>query len=277
MNRVLIAISLSDYKLYSQIIALSALPDLERNEGDILALHLSVQTQDLGQYKALHQWLEDHRSIFTHVYIETWWDTRLTDGAPMNKVIAATRHRNLALDTAVRKGYSHLWFIDSDILVPPHALRRLLSLDVPLASGVYYSRDSRCPGIPFVFRWHYGDAIGAPGDDRGHPLGTHFIRTLPLDGEMEADFTGAGCMMIRRDLFTVQRFRHEPQDGDICSLAEDGYYCWDYYRRTGRRIVVALDIHCGHVGPDLTVYGPQYCPSYRRHDAHVGPHLAIYP
>ena len=59
--------------------------------------------------------------------------------------------RNEACKKALEIGASHLFFIDSDIVVPSDGVLRLLRHNVPLISGVYCRR-SPPVGVPVMMK-----------------------------------------------------------------------------------------------------------------------------
>jgi hypothetical protein len=54
--------------------------------------------------------------------------------------------RNVIVDTALRFSHANGWtagwvmFVDDDVLIPPHAIIRLLSHKVPIVSGLYFAK-----------------------------------------------------------------------------------------------------------------------------------------
>lgn len=84
--------------------------------------------------------------------------------------------------------YTHLFLMDSDIGAPLDIIDRLIALDAPLASGCYPVL------MPNGLKW----AISNMDPDNRYRL----LKDLPSQTKpFIADAGGAGCLMIRRDVF----------------------------------------------------------------------------
>jgi hypothetical protein len=84
--------------------------------------------------------------------------------------------------------FTHLFFLDSDIEPPLDCIDRLLVLNAHLAVGCYPLL------MPQGLRW----SLANRDSDRRYRL----LEWLPfLDKPFEVDAGGAGCLLIRRDVF----------------------------------------------------------------------------
>jgi hypothetical protein len=101
--------------------------------------------------------------------------------------------RNNFIRLFLRGDWSHILFLDSDTEGPLDCLQKLLALDVPLATGCYPVL------MPDGLRW----ALANKGSDQHYRL----LECLPsLDKPFEVDAGGAGCLLIRRDVFDVVKW-----------------------------------------------------------------------
>ncbi|MCK9243666.1 MAG: glycosyltransferase [Candidatus Marinimicrobia bacterium] len=133
-----------------------------------------------------------------------------------------------------RKEFDYLLLIDSDIEPPLDCIERLLALDCPLASGCYPVWMHR--GL----RW----ALMNKDSDRRYRL----LERLPsLTEPFEVDAGGAGCLLIRRDVFEKVKWPWfkwiEFEDGT--QESEDVHF-FRKCNEAGLRVKVDPKIICNH-------------------------------
>lgn len=106
---------------------------------------------------------------------------------------AITEKLNELREAFLESGASHLWIIDADVEVPPHALDSLLRLDVDVASGVYPTHENR------------DRIMGGLMDEKGKTFFSYRSRVkgevLGEDGKFVC--AGNGCLLIKRRVFTM--------------------------------------------------------------------------
>jgi hypothetical protein len=129
---------------------------------------------------------------------------------------------------------THLFFLDSDVEPPLDVLDRLLKLDAPLAGGCY----------PLLManglRW----ALSRRDDQGSYQL----LEELPDKSEpFEVDAGGAGCLLIRRDIFEFTDWPWfkwiERPDGS--QMSEDIYF-FQKANKAGFVLKVDPKIICHH-------------------------------
>jgi hypothetical protein len=157
--------------------------------------------------------------------------------------------RNQACQQALQYGFSHVFFLDSDVVPPRDAVPRLLARDADIVSGVYCRR-SPPHGIPVMLK---------NGD---------WVRELPdpksQDPMLEVDVVGAGCLLIKRGV--LEKFFANPDprrpekpvfDWRVDAqhlfppgqaLSEDFTMCMRAKTQFGYKVLVDTSVRCRHIG-----------------------------
>lgn len=120
---------------------------------------------------------------------------------------------NTVVET-LKKDYTHLFFVDSDMSFTPEVLDRLLFLDKDIIAAPYNLR--RLPPQPM---------IKLMGDDGKLRNGN--LDELPKE-PFKCYAMGTGCMLIKMEVFRkIPRpwFFYEPQSDDYEGMGEDVYFC----------------------------------------------------
>ena len=125
------------------------------------------------------------------------------------------------------KEASHIFFIDDDMVVPPNAIVKLLSHDVPIVGGLYFGRNA--PHLPIAYRYVL--------DNQWIPI-TEFCAGLQV-----VDAVGFGCTLIKREVFEkMERPYFEFSD----KMGEDMYFC-EQAKKLGYTILLDADVSCAHL------------------------------
>ena len=156
---------------------------------------------------------------------------------------------NEATAKALDWGAEWLFFMDVDMTFPIDAIKRLMSHGKQLVSGLYHV------GNP-----PYAPVAGWVALDATHPTGYKFVNQMGdgwrfhyarfPDGLVEVDWVGAGCLLVRRDVFTAigwpawkdlwlddQGQRIMGHDVNLCLRA----------KAAGIPLFVDADVNCGHL------------------------------
>jgi GT2 family glycosyltransferase len=203
---------------------------------------------------------------------------------------------------ALDAGADVILFVDQDAVIPPHTVVALMDRELPIVGGYYVSR--RPPYLPQIYTTEdtEGHAFGA----RVTPRDVYWpILDYPEEPVLfEVDAIGAGCLMVRREVFEVMAERQEEEDKLLHSAleelesntpywlsevqmtllhehvrvmdpwfeflndeGEDMYFCRKA-RAAGYKIYVDLSVKCLHLGP---------VPIEEAHFMYVKPHLQRFP
>lgn len=93
--------------------------------------------------------------------------------------------RNEIIKSAQNSGVEWVFFLDTDVTCPPDTIIRLMAHGLPIVSGVYWTRAP--PLEPTVWR-------EVPGGKQAIPF-------QPGSGLIEADFIGAGMLLVHMSVF----------------------------------------------------------------------------
>jgi len=147
--------------------------------------------------------------------------------------------RDECLDVAINNSCSHIFYVDSDVILPSNALDSLLSCDADLASGLCMRR-----GMPF-------DAIGWLKIS-GKMAQPEFDPYNP--GVYSVEWVGGGVALFKTSIFAkLQRpyFKHVIENG--IQVYEDVNLCKEM-KKKDMSIVLDSRVQCGHVCREQVVY-----------------------
>lgn len=190
---ILGATLLSDRKLYSMLLGVKTLVETD----SVNEVYINIQTSDDALYAPLFTYLKDHChkpywiDIWDYQYSHGFRTTPQYDQDTARLAPICTA-RNMALDVAMRPHFSHVLFVDSDVV--PHnldvALSRMLALNKPIIGGV------------------------VPGRGAHGKMGANYIfgvREVLNDGFLlRCDHGTCGYVLINRFVYDVIRFRYGP-------------------------------------------------------------------
>lgn len=149
--------------------------------------------------------------------------------------------RNNLISLAQTHAPTHLFFVDSDMVLPPDILARLLRHQKPIVSGLYYQR--QFPHVP-VYKKDVPPPLPAK-------LPMDFLEKLPPEGTelMEVGVIGFGCVLVEWSLLMkiaekvgtpTRFFAFENNEG------EDMHFC-RHVHNVGEKIWLDPTAECGHV------------------------------
>ena len=143
--------------------------------------------------------------------------------------------RCVIAEQALRLGCSHLLMLDTDHVLHPQTVTKLLANDVDICGAMTYKRYP-----PF-------DPILLKGTIKGY----RYIYPKRGDTDLvEVDGVGAAILMIKTEVFeNIQKpwFKFEKfSEDDDRPIGEDLYFCWKA-KQAGYKIHVDPSIPCGHI------------------------------
>jgi teichuronic acid biosynthesis glycosyltransferase TuaG len=157
--------------------------------------------------------------------------------------------RNMLTEEALKNcdpPATHVLMVDDDMEFPAHALHRLVSHDLPVVGGLCHNR--RIPYAPIIMRRQKDrDSLG-------------FMYSYPRGKVVECDATGAGFLLIKREVFeAISECCSDAgtaQDGGWWNqrraLSEDFAFC-ERAKECGFSIHVDTGLEIGHVA-EVVIY-----------------------
>lgn len=155
---------------------------------------------------------------------------------------------NAIIDKFMTTKATHLWMVDADVEVPPHALETLLKHDVDIASGVYpfhnfkkrFEDDKPCRAM-------MGGRMGDNPCGFFHPRDWDYMKEQVF-GINEHVSAGTGCMLVKRRVFN----RYHPQISPLRFDKKDGecgadVYFWRRCQDVGFTARLDANVVCGHL------------------------------
>lgn len=195
----------------------------------------------------------DEDDFTTHKLLRNWKEGFLSDMAPYREDIVRsfktikvpihsddkgidriTRGRDLMLNIALKGHYTHLFFLDSDIISPPSTVHDLLSINSPIAGGLVKTRnDGRS------HQW-YNTYMDKRAEGKGFPSKTDFVKGDIID----VDATGCDCVLIRSDVLEAVGYYEWQSDPP---LGEDMWFCLKA-KKKGFGVKIHTGIVTRHLG-----------------------------
>jgi hypothetical protein len=163
--------------------------------------------------------------------------------------------RETMVKSALDQGFEWIFFLDSDVILPPNAFENLFSHHLPIINGMYKAKK------PGGFFWAVWMKVKTPDNKEAFaPVATWTGRTI------ECDVIGTGCMLVHRSVFEKIRatYPHIPwffwakersseildamklPDPLLREVSEDFFFCL-LAKKCGYQIIVDTDVKCKHI------------------------------
>lgn len=164
-----------------------------------------------------------------------------------SRLYAIMDRMNAVIDDYMKTSASHLFMVDADVEIPPHALETLLRHDVDVASGVYpYHNFEDCHAM-----------MGGRMDTKNpcgffHPRDWSYMEGLVMGDEYPVS-AGTGCMLVKRRVFNRYHQKIKPlrftKKGGECGA---DVYFWKRVQDAGFTARLDANVVCGHL-PDYAL------------------------
>ncbi len=159
---------------------------------------------------------------------------------------------------AMPETFTHMLLVDSDAMLHPQTLERLLSWDLPVVGALAFTRSGPC--YPTVYR---GENPETPGQfqvrmdevhewiNRHRELMTSkpvVLDPRPPDSLIEVDRTGCHCVLIRRDV--LQAIPEPWFVAAVMKRNREDFYFFEQAQKAGYRVYVDLSCMTSHLYGD---------------------------
>ncbi len=147
-----------------------------------------------------------------------------------------------------------LLVIESDIVPPKDALKKLARLEADLAYGVYNFRCKHSETVNIFER--YPDNSGQRARNPGESLSLHpdLLAMAIWNGKYDCSGGGLGCILIKRRVLEAIDFRSNDQANPRAFC--DSFFTADAYAQ-GFSMQAEMSVVCDHIGEDGTVFHPE--------------------
>lgn len=154
--------------------------------------------------------------------------------------------------------YTHLLLVDSDAMLHPQTLERLLSWDVPIVAALAFTRYKTC--YPTVYR---GENPEVPGQFQVRLTEVHeyvdkhrelmssrpvVLEPRPPDALYEVDRTGCHCVLIRRDV--LETVPAPWFVAEYLQRTKEDFYFYEQAQKAGYRVYVDFSCMAAHLYGD---------------------------
>ena len=144
--------------------------------------------------------------------------------------------RNIICNNALKGNYDYVLMVDSDLILPPHTLTKMLNNPKPLCLGCYPRKNTKT-GVFEIFKL----------DQKNYINTFNYKEIISSAGKIEVKGGGFGCAMINTDILNnLPRpfFKYVEYENGDC-LSEDNYFC-NNVSKAGYKIYADTDVMCGH-------------------------------
>lgn len=187
--------------------------------------------------------------------------SRTYDNHPLSLARNAAVRELLESKEPEQPSFTHIFFVDSDIVPPVDIITRFLKYDLPIVSGWYLSRKGT--GVPVVSKIVGSMTPEAFANLRYKPetfpkveqVMLSQLLTMPKgkDGLIQVDVAGAGCMLVKREVFE--------QNEKLPHLSKP-YFYEDPLTEHGFSEDVYFSLNCKIHGIPIKIDVNALCPHY---------------
>jgi len=146
--------------------------------------------------------------------------------------------RNLIAHWVTTGDYDYLFAVDSDIAFAPDTLKKLLSHNKDMVTGLYIQRIPGKHCIEVMRRNEHGGVTHVPWEQ------------LKGQGLAPVDSCGFGCVLIKRQVFEAipyPQFVYKSSLDHLSTISEDVYFCLQA-KEKGFEIFADTTVLCNHIG-----------------------------
>lgn len=152
------------------------------------------------------------------------------------KGAAINEARDMAARNAIMGGFTHLMFIDDDIMFPPDAIQKLIDMNWPIAAGLYFTKAEHSMPVAWERLYLEDDQIQAD------PLILQRNETI-----YEVDAVGMGFTLIQVDVIKDVLKHNKSTFYPLHFASEDITFCY-LANQLGYRVMLNITTGLLHIG-----------------------------
>lgn len=151
------------------------------------------------------------------------------------------RAHNILREHVLENGYDYLLNLDQDVIPPRSVIEKLLSHNKKIVMGLYFGHhfvDQLNKTMVMPFAWQFKNK------KEGHWGDVRYLDPEEVwsDKLLKIAFTGAGCMLIHRDVLKKIKFRYD----DKYDVWDDKWFGYDAYKN-GFEVFLDTSVKCKHL------------------------------
>lgn len=150
--------------------------------------------------------------------------------------------RNMLVEMALKTDdCTHVFFLDSDVVMPPYGLMRMVRRDLDIVSGVYTMKAP--PYVPLTIMRPRHHKTGEKKFNYYFQITEELLNKI-----VPCDATGAGSLLIKRGVLEKMGppwFQVSPKDHGLSAIGEDLFF-FDKAIDMGYQPYIDLSVQCGH-------------------------------
>lgn len=166
--------------------------------------------------------------------------------------------RNKILDYAIKKDYDYVLMVDSDVLVPPNILNKLLSNEKDICSGLYFGYFNifgKRKILPVCWKELEKEIFEdlkkqgkIPEKFKSNLELRRHLTEKEIDSRklIEVIIPSAGCMLISKNVFSNIRYKFIPKTETENKTPTDEIYFLKKAREKGFKIYCDTSVICRH-------------------------------
>lgn len=232
--KVLVCVLHCDRKYHNRLIPLDSIAALEYENFEV---YYNIETKETDNWKDLiafsYPKLPKIYWDFWN-YQSNWWKKPEYD-QDQARLVPIVRGRNDSIECALDVGADYILFVDSDMIIPPNTITKLMRHNKPMVGGFVKGRNDH-KEASYIF-----------GNERG-------VIDLPND-LVECDHGNIGFVLIKKEVFEVLKFRRGRSQRKGNLQSDDPNYCEDAEILGFGRHVVDKSVQAQHIDETQIPFG----------------------
>lgn len=173
----------------------------------------------------LEDFKQQHIHEYNNIHIESFpsprnmpQDVRIDEIRKKFSYQHLSNLRNKSFEYATRNGFDRIFSVDSDIMVLPETLNKLLTVNVDACAGVIWNGHKVAKSEP----WKYPNILRKLENGKFEHISNYYIKNSPNLTESKIAEIGASgaVILLSRNIFTKTKYQWHEQ-GEDCGWAVD--------------------------------------------------------